>query len=195
MTFPKALFLVPFLAACGGGTTVELNEETIDQQPPVQVRPATAAELETLHYSIYDPAYAAGTRATFVVPSSGTATYRGAAEYYDELRVPEVYSAVTMTANFSNSSMTGVLDNFVVYGDEIAMPGSVRLTNGMIYSSLDGMQYGGELEGGLGIDGESFAVNGNVGGYFYRDNASLIDGTITLTDGDFVVIGYLIAEE
>ncbi|WP_299365031.1 transferrin-binding protein-like solute binding protein [uncultured Paracoccus sp.] len=103
------------------------------------------------------------------MPTGGTASYRGVAEYGDG----EVLSSAEMQANFSNATLSGRLHNFQAQnGTPVA--GDVAIHNG----AIRGASYSADLSGSLSAAGERAMVSGDVYGDFSGGNAEIVDGVI-----------------
>lgn len=110
---------------------------------------------------------------------SGTATYRGVAEYgmyvEDGYVAGGVLSSAEMQANFSDASISGRLHNFQAY-DRTPISGEVAIRDGVI----TGAEYAADLAGELSANGQRAAVSGSVYGDFSGAQAEMVDGYIDM---------------
>lgn len=130
------------------------------------------------------------------MPTSGTATYRGVAAYSDVADVgyiaqnAEVVSNATLTANFSNDSISGKLDNFKDY-ENTAIPGTVNIRNGKIR----GNEIEADLNGSVNLGGRNSSVNGDLAGGFIGPKADAIAGAVAADVSNYgTIYGILGAE-
>lgn len=129
------------------------------------------------------------------MPSSGSATYRGTAQFSDEMDVdeilddPDAASTIRMNANFRQNTITGELENFR-NDDNERVPGVVRITSGRI--SGNGVR--GQLSGDLTVNGERQRVRGQIEGQFVGNRPNGVLGGIAGTVGGEPVYGVFSAE-
>lgn len=128
------------------------------------------------------------------MPRSGTATYRGVAEYGGG----EVLSSAEMRANFSNASISGRLHNFqhnFQELDNIPISGEVAIRNGVI----TGAEYAADLAGELSDTGGIATVTGDVYGDFSGRRAEMVDGYIDMMlefDGEVAYLdGFMVLRQ
>lgn len=140
------------LAACGGSSTGSNSFETIASEGRSLVAQYGAAEAT-------DPAN---------MPTTGTATYNGAAAYSSDYssavniaQYAETVSDVTLTADFANSTVTGTADNFhTVATPNVTLNGSLSL-NGTITGNTFSTDLSGTVtETITGLTGAEAAYNG-----------------------------------
>ena len=131
---------------------------------------------------------------TAVMPTIGTATYRGTAGYsavdYNQAGLnPDVMSRVALNADFGAKTITGALTDFVDRTNT-PMAGSAAMTGGVI----QGASFGGILSGAVGNAPGPIATQGTMFGGFIGPDANaaiaLIDGNL----GAQRVFGVAVAE-
>ena len=131
---------------------------------------------------------------TAVMPTGGTATYRGLAGYsaIDFVQAganPEVMSRIALTADFGAKTITGALTEFV---DRTNTPiaGSAVMSAG----AIQGANFGGTLSGAVGNAPGPVATTGNLFGAFYGPNANAANAVIAAQFGTQQVYGLALTE-
>lgn len=155
--------------------------------------------------SIVEKYEAAGETPESSMPTTGTATYKGAAVYSltedisgdtgaDILFVTDAEirekvdatSDATLIADFASGSISGSLTNFHV--EDGAAAGTVNITNGTITGSM----IQGDLSGDIAGIG---AVTGDMEGSFHGGNAEAVGAGMTGNAGGTPFWGQLVAEK
>lgn len=147
---------ITFLSACGGGGGGGGSWNALANQ-------AVRLDQEWLNTEYTEDAQ---------MPQSGTATYRGVAEYGDG----EVLSSAEMRANFADATISGRLHNFQSI-DRTPISGQVAIRDG----EITGADYRASLAGELTSVGERAAITGDVYGSFSGPRAEIVDGDIFMT--------------
>jgi hypothetical protein len=180
-------FAVIFLSACGGGST---GSVPFSQTPnPPQTAPAspqaTFENRVTRGTALVESFEAAGP--TTVMPTSGTAQYRGVAGFSDvqDFEQADVFvtSDIAMTANFtaSGGTISGELSNFIAKDDEstfIPISGTLAIAS----ADISGATFSSTVSGTLVGEGETVPVTGQVDGQFVGADAAGIGAEIELFD-------------
>ena len=165
-----ALLAGVLLAGCGGSGTTSSGPAS------------TAFEELFLQGEALDSRLAL-LEATETMPTTGTARYRGVAAFgdtRDEAAIssaPLALSAVTLTADFADSRVSGSLEDFRTGGGGVS--GRMTLRDGSIvdngfHAGLDGAV---DLGGGLTLEGQAMS------GLFLGAGAAAVAGILEGTDG------------
>lgn len=163
-----ALTAVIFLGACGGGGGGGVPGSWTGLRD----------QAERLDEEWYNTDYTDDAQ----MPRSGTATYRGVAEYGNG----SVLSSAEMRANFTDATISGRLHNFQEIG-RTPISGEVAIRDGVIR----GADYDAYLTGELSAAGARAAVSGDVYGSFSGEQAEIVDGDIYMTIKSGGEIGYI----
>jgi hypothetical protein len=141
-----------FLTACGGSSTGSSSFEAI----------ASEGRSLIAQYG------AAPTTDIANMPTTGTATYNGAAAYstqyssaVDISQYATTVSDVTLTADFANSTVTGTADNFhTVSTPNVTLDGSLSLNGNIIGDTFATNLNGTVTETITGLTGAQASLNG-----------------------------------
>lgn len=152
------------LTACGGSSTGSSSFETIVSEGRAILDQYGAAAAT-------DPAN---------MPTTGTATYNGAAAYSsdyssaaDIVQYAETVSDVTLTADFANSTVTGTADNFhTVSTPNVTLSGSLSLNGTISGNSFSTDLNGTVTETLTGLTGAQAAYNGTQVPFTYTGSTS-----------------------
>lgn len=140
------------LTACGGSSTGSSSFETI----------ASEGQALIAQYG------AAPTTDVANMPTTGTATYEGAAAYSTQYssavaisQNATTVSDVTLTADFANSTVTGTADNFhTVSTPNVTLSGSLSLNGNITGNTFNTNLNGTVTETITGLTGAQASLNG-----------------------------------
>ncbi|WP_145111087.1 transferrin-binding protein-like solute binding protein [Cereibacter sediminicola] len=116
------------------------------------------------------------------MPTAGTASYEGVAGYFfseaaydaaESAADADVLSTVSLTANFSDSSIAGSLGNFKDR-EGVSVSGSVAIKDGQIMDNV----FMADLDGSITAENETATVRGVTYGGFVGGTAEAVMGAI-----------------
>jgi hypothetical protein len=137
---------------------------------------------------------------TQVMPTAGTATYRGVAsfDFSDDFDGPDIMSEAELTADFASSTISGKLTNFRDHQDN-AMIGEVAVHGAPADGGdfgINGSGFKARLNGDVVYQGKMSEVTGNISGAFHGDNADTVEALLYegFVGDDPVTLGIIRAE-
>ncbi|MCF1708853.1 transferrin-binding protein-like solute binding protein [Tabrizicola sp. J26] len=205
--------LVCLIGACSGsggsGVFGPLGGDSSGGETPVDPDTpdgqATFDELAALGQTLFAKTESLSVTPEANMPTTGTATYRGAVSYVSSADLsaipdaekpkyivdnPQVVSDATLNANFGASTIFGTLANFTDRSTGV-WQGGMSISNGVI----SGSDFTGDMGGSIGPAGEVYPSTGTVKGVFGGDAAEYAYGAVRidrgLTTPDSTLIGVL----